>query len=85
MFSAGTLFGCFILGVSPASLGDVDWALHGRAFYASLAAGLRPLLLPFVVGNLVLGVTAALGSFFVLRFVLTRRRRASGASGSPPV
>jgi uncharacterized protein (DUF2062 family) len=83
LFSAGTVFGCFILGVSPASLGEVDWTLHGRAFYASLAAGLRPLLLPFVVGNLVLGATAALASFLVLRLVLTRRRRAAD-SPCPP-
>jgi uncharacterized protein (DUF2062 family) len=74
MFSAGTLFGCFILGVSPASLGDIDWALHGRAFYESLAAGLRPLLLPFVVGNLVLGAIAAAASFALLRSILARRR-----------
>ena len=43
MYSAGTLLGCFVLGVSPASLGAIDWALHGRAFYASLVDGLRPL------------------------------------------
>ena len=82
MYSAGTLLGCAILGVSPASLGGIDWALHGRAFYASLAAGLRPLVVPFVVGNLALGAAAALGSFLALRFLLARRRRAAGPSGS---
>jgi uncharacterized protein (DUF2062 family) len=78
MFSAGTLFGCFVLGVSPASLGEIDWSLHGRAFYESLAAGLRPLLLPFVVGNLVLGGAAAAVSFVLLRSVLARRRGPAG-------
>jgi len=82
MYTAGTLLGCFVLGVSPASLGGIDWALHGRAFYASLAAGLRPLVVPFVVGNLALGAAAALGSFLALRFLLARRRRVAGPSGS---
>ena len=81
MYSAGTLLGCFILGVSPTSLGEIDWALHGRAFYESLAAGLRPLLLPFVAGNLALGAAAALVSFLALRWVLARRKRmATGAN-----
>jgi hypothetical protein len=75
MYSAGTLLGSFILGVSPASLGEIDWSLSGRAFYTSLAAGLRPLLMPFIVGNLVLGAAAAAVSFLALRFLLTRRKR----------
>ena len=75
MYSAGTLLGCFVLGVSPASLGGIDWSLSGRAFYDSLAAGLRPLVIPFVVGNLLLGALAALASFFVLRLVLKQRKR----------
>src|SRR5512137_774565 len=53
IYTAGTLVGCALLGVSPGSLGAVDWSLHGRAFYQSLVAGFRPLLLPFVLGNLV--------------------------------
>ena len=73
MFTAGTLVGCVLLGASPASLSDIDWALGGRPFYASLAAALRPLLLPFVIGNLVLGAAAAAASFLVLRALLARR------------
>ena len=84
MYSAGTLLGCFVLGVSPTSLGEIDWALHGRAFYQSLAAGLRPLILPFVVGNFVLGAAAALASFLALRWILTRRKRTAVPSRSHP-
>ena len=76
MLTAGTLVGCFLLGVSPASLAAIDWGLHGWAFYQSLAAGFRPLLVPFVVGNLVLGAAAAVVTFFLLRALLVRRRRA---------
>jgi len=82
MYTAGTLLGCFVLGVSPASLADIDWSLHGRAFYASLIGGLRPLLLPFVMGNLALGATAAGVTFLVLRRVLAGRARGA-AEGSP--
>ena len=73
MYTAGTLLGCAVLGVSPASLGAVDWSLGGRAFYDSLASGLRPLVLPFVVGNLLLGALAAGVAFVGLRWLLARR------------
>jgi len=81
MYTAGTLVGCFVLGVSPASLGDIDWALHGRAFYESLVAGFRPLLLPFVLGNLLLGLVAGTVSFLVLRAALVRHRT-GGSTGA---
>jgi uncharacterized protein (DUF2062 family) len=85
MFTAGTLVGCALLGVSPASLAVVDWSLHGRAFYRSLVAGVSPLVAPFVVGNLVLGGIAAVLAFVVLRAVLVRRRReVRAAAPSPP-
>jgi len=82
IYTAGTLVGCVLLGKSPASLGAIDWSLTGRAFYASLVAGLRPLLLPFVVGNLVLGAAAAGVTFLALRSLLARRTRGP-AAGSP--
>jgi uncharacterized protein (DUF2062 family) len=82
MYTAGTLVGCVLLGESPASLGAIDWSLGGRAFYASLAAGLGPLLLPFVVGNLVLGAAAGGVTFAVVRGLLERRARR--AAGGPP-
>jgi uncharacterized protein (DUF2062 family) len=74
MYTAGTLLGCGLLGVSPASVRAVDWGLSGDAFYLSLFAGFRPLLWPFVVGNLILGAAAGAASFFVLRGILESRR-----------
>ena len=84
MYTAGTLLGAAIFGVSTGSLGTIDWSLQGRAFYESLASGLRPLVLPFVVGNLVLGASAGLASFVALRWLLARRKRVARepASGS---
>ncbi len=76
MYTAGTLLGCAILGVSPEGLGEIDWSLHGRAFYEALYEGLRPFILPFVVGNLVAGVVAGGLGYLVLRLVLERRRPA---------
>jgi uncharacterized protein (DUF2062 family) len=84
MLTAGTVLGCFLLGVSPASLGAIEWTLRGRAFYESLAAGLRPLLLPFVVGNLVLGALAGATSFVVLRALLARRAKGAGPGRGGP-
>jgi uncharacterized protein (DUF2062 family) len=74
MYGAGTLLGCLVLGESPARLGAIDWGLGGRAFYESLLRGLRPLLIPFVVGNLLLGALAAAAAFALLRLALARRR-----------
>ncbi len=73
MYSAGTLLGCVLLGVTPASPIDVDWHLKGRAFYTALAETLRPLVWPFVIGNLVLGVLAGLVAFVLMRTILVRR------------
>jgi uncharacterized protein len=81
MFTAGTLLGCALLGISPASLGDIDWSLSGRAFYRSFIEGLRPLLLPFVLGNLVAGVACAAVTFVLLRSILLRRQGAKGDGG----
>jgi uncharacterized protein len=73
MYSAGTLLGCALLGVAPGSPVAIDWSLKGRAFYRALVATLRPLVWPFVVGNLVLGVVAGLVAFLLLRTLLARR------------
>jgi uncharacterized protein (DUF2062 family) len=74
VYTAGTLLGCALLGVSPTSIGAVDWKLHGRAFYEGLVEGFRPLLVPFVVGNLLLAAVAALVTYVVVLRVLQRRR-----------
>ena len=84
MYTAGMFLGCVILGVSPASLGGIDWSLKGSAFYASLVEGFRPLLLPFVVGNLTLGAAAAGMTFLALRSLLARRKRGLVARGAGP-
>lgn len=75
MYTVGTLVGCTLMGVSPATLGAVDWSHRGRAFFESLIAGVVPLALPFVVGNLVVGMVAAVVSFVALWALLTRRSR----------
>ncbi len=81
MYTAGTLVGCVLLGESPVSLETIDWHLTGRAFYASLYAGLRPLVAPFVVGNLVLGAAAGAVAFLVLRRVLESRNGRAATPG----
>ena len=74
MFMAGTAVGCELLGVSAETLQSIDWSLHGRAFYAALWEGLRPLVLPFIVGNTVLGVVGGTLSYLLLRSLLERRQ-----------
>jgi hypothetical protein len=76
VYTAGTLLGCALLGVAPSSLAGVDFRLHGREFYAALFEGFRPLLLPFLLGNLIVAAAAALATYFVVRRVLEKRRAA---------
>jgi uncharacterized protein (DUF2062 family) len=75
MYMAGTAVGCAIIGVSPEDLRHIDWHLHGRAFYRALWEGLRPYLLPFVVGNLVLGMVSGVVAYAAVLSLLERRRR----------
>ena len=74
MYTAGTLVGCALLGVPPTAVGAIDWSLSGGEFYESFMVGLRTLLWPFVVGNLVLGAVAGMVSFFAVRGILQSRR-----------
>lgn len=73
MYGAGTLVGCVLLGIPPVSPAGIDWSLKGRAFYSELARTLEPLVWPFVIGNLTLGLVAGLVAFWLLRAVLARR------------
>jgi uncharacterized protein len=75
MYMAGTLVGCFLLGVSPDDLAHLRFDQHGWAFYKSLAAQLEPYLWPFVLGNTLLGIAFGLLAYSALRRVLERRRR----------
>jgi uncharacterized protein len=76
LYTAGTILGCYILGVSTEGLSQMEWGLHGHAFYEAMLLGLRPYVLPFILGNSILGVVAAVGAYFALRSVLERRRQA---------
>jgi uncharacterized protein len=87
MFMAGTAVGCAIFAVSPEDLRDINWHLHGRAFYRALWHGLRPYVVPFVVGNLILGVVSGVLAYVVVLSILERRgppgsRSLSGDSAS---
>jgi uncharacterized protein (DUF2062 family) len=79
MYMGGTAVGCALLGVSAESLEAVDWSLKGRAFYEALWEGLRPLVLPFVIGNTVLGVVAGVFAYLLLRSLLERRQAVAAA------
>jgi uncharacterized protein (DUF2062 family) len=75
LYTAGTILGCYILGVATEGLSALEWG-HGHAFYETMLQGLRPYIVPFLLGNTILGVVAAVGAYFALRSVLERRRQA---------
>lgn len=76
MYTAGTLLGCYILGVSPEGLSQIEWKFHGHAFYVALFETMRPYVLPFALGNSILGVVGAVAAYFAMRSVLEKRRQA---------
>ena len=75
MYTAGTVLGSYLLGVSTEGLSQINWRLHGAAFWEAMLLGLKPYFWPFVVGNTVLGVVGAFAAYFALRSVLERRRQ----------
>jgi len=77
LYTAGTVLGCYLLGASSVEAGEIDWSLHGWAFYHALIQGLRPYVWPFVVGNTVLGIVGGVAAYFALRSILERRRQAA--------
>ena len=85
MYTAGTLVGCALLGVSPTGVSEVDWSLSGPALYASAVDSFRPLLWPFVLGNLVVGAAAGTVSFLVVRAVLNSRRSNAEPESEGPI
>jgi hypothetical protein len=74
MLTAGTVVGCALLGVSPSGLDELAAGLEGAGFAKRLLARLRPLLLPYLVGNLILGAATGVLAYFVLRSVLKARQ-----------
>ncbi len=80
-YTAGTILGCWVLGVPAGGLDGLDWSLKGRAFYAAMALTLRPYLGPFVVGNTLAGVVLGAVGYVIVRRVLERRRK----TVTPPV
>lgn len=78
MYMAGTLLGCFLLGVSTDDLATIRFDEHGWAFYRSLAAQLRPYVWPFVVGNTLLGMLFGGLAYLALRRVIERRAKQAG-------
>lgn len=73
MLTGGTLVGCALLGMPAHDLSAIRWDQQGQAFYASLWLGLRPYVVPFVVGNLLMGVLCGALAYLGLRLVLERR------------
>lgn len=75
MYTAGTLLGSWLLGVSPSGISEISWQAEGDDFYRSLWLGLQPYIGPYFLGNTVLGVLAAVPAYFLLRALLLRRRK----------
>ena len=78
IYTAGTMLGCFLLGVSPAGLADIDWSgLTKGSFleaFRRLFTVLKPFLLPYCLGNMLLGTVSAAAVYFPLKAFLERRR-----------
>jgi hypothetical protein len=75
MYTAGTLLGSWLLGVSPNGIAQISWQAEGDDFYRSLWQGLQPYIGPYFLGNTVLGVVAAVPAYFLMRALLRRRRK----------
>jgi hypothetical protein len=70
-FFAGTLVGCWLLGIPLDRIQDVHRAFAAREGGASTA--LQFFLWPFVLGNLAIGTLLGIGAYFIVRPLLERR------------
>ena len=85
MYTAGTLIGCLLLGLSPGGFRAIDWTEITAGSWSDtvvrLWSALRPYWWPYVVGNTLLGLASAAVGYFILRSFLERRRRGPAPGG----
>ena len=74
LYTAGTVLGCLLMGVSTEGLRRFDWNLSHGAFFRTLLESLQPYLMPFLLGNTMLGVICGAISYVLLRSFLERRK-----------
>ncbi|NOZ13619.1 MAG: DUF2062 domain-containing protein [Acidobacteria bacterium] len=81
IYAAGLWVGELFTGVSGFSVSMIHWEmfklknfLNGSAF-AYIGHTLKPMLLPFLIGNMVTAVIAASAAFFIVRFLLKKKNR----------
>ena len=76
MYTAGTLLGCMLTGVSPAGLQEIDWGGMGggsfRETFRRAMHALAPFLWPYCLGNTLLGFAGGAASYFALRGFLEK-------------
>ncbi len=82
LYALGLWVGGVLTGVSGFTATAIQWDMfklrnffNGSAF-VYIGHTLKPMLLPFIVGNMVTAVVAALLAFFIVRFLLKKRKGA---------
>ena len=81
IYALGLWVGGVLTGVSGFSVTGIKWEMfslgnffNGSAF-SYIGHTLRPMLLPFIVGNMVTSVIAAIMAYFVVLSLLKKKRR----------
>lgn len=81
IYAMGLWVGGQVTGISGFHVSNIQWNmfklrhfLDGSAF-SYVGHTLKPMLLPFIVGNLITAVIAAALAFFVVRFLLKKKKR----------
>lgn len=81
IYALGLWVGGLLIGVSGFSVSGIQWEMFklrnffdGSA-YAYIGQNLKPILLPFIVGNMVTAVIASVITFFMVRFLLKKKKR----------
>ncbi|MCK5878180.1 MAG: DUF2062 domain-containing protein [Holophagae bacterium] len=86
IYALGLWVGGVLTGVSGFSVTGIQWEMfklrnffNGSA-YTYIGQNLKPILLPFMVGNMVTAIIAAVVSYFLVRFFL--KKKISGVRGN---
>ncbi len=81
IYGLGLWVGEVLTGVSGFSIHEIHWEMFGFKHFLNGSAfsyighTLKPMLLPFVVGNMLTAVVAAVSAFLIVRFLLKKKRR----------
>ncbi|NOY22835.1 MAG: DUF2062 domain-containing protein [Acidobacteria bacterium] len=81
IYAMGLWVGGVLTGVSGFDVSGIQWEMFklrnffNGSVFTYIGHTMKPMLIPFIVGNMVTAILAAVVAFFVVRFLLKKKKR----------